>query len=174
MKLRSIRLWSSLSAIALGSSMVIGQASVGAATAATTRMHIVNKHAHVSFFLPRGFVHESAASYFEESLWDRALDVQILIQSPYGAVTIADGDIFLNNWLTDTNLQILQSKYVREHYGKVARLTFTNQPSSDEYPLSGEDLRFLDGSRSYDIVIDSTSSREVTKTANLILRTWGT
>jgi hypothetical protein len=51
---------------------------------------------------------------------------------------------------------------------------FTNQPSSDEFPLTGVDLRFLDGSRSYDIVVDSTNPREVTKTASLILRTWGT
>jgi hypothetical protein len=107
-------------------------------------------------------------------LWNRALDVQILIQSPHGAVSIADGDIFLNDWLTDSNLQIGQSNYVREHCGKVARLMFTIQPSSDEFPLTGVDLRFLDGSRSYDIVVDSTNPREVPKTASLILRTWGT
>jgi len=176
MNSRSVRLWSSASALVLAGSLALalGPASAGATVAAVTRMHVVNKHAALSFFLPRGFVHQSAASYFEESLWNKALGVQVLIQSPHGAVSIGDGDVFLNSWLSGTNLQIGQATYVREHYGKVARLMFTNQPSGDEFPLLGEDLRFVDGSHSFDIVVDSATQREVTKTANLILRTWGT
>jgi hypothetical protein len=174
MKSRSLRLWSGLFPIAVTGLLVMGQTAANAETAARTRMHVVNKHAHVSFYVPTGFVHQSAASYMEESLWNKALDVQILIQSPHGAVSIADGDIFLKSWLADTNLKIGQSTYVREHYGTVARLVFTNQPAGDEFPLTGIDLRFLDGSRSYDVVVDSTSSSEAAKTATLILRTWGT
>lgn len=144
------------------------------AAASAANQNIVNKRTGISFYALDGFVHQSIASYYEVSVYNRALGIQILIQNPAGAVSIANGHAFLTNWLGGTALTFGASKYVHEGFGKVADLAFSNQPTGGQFRLYGRDLRFTDGLKSYDVVIDSPNASAAIRTANLLLSTWGT
>jgi hypothetical protein len=143
------------------------------AVAAAAHQHIANKGAGISFDALGGFVHQKIASYYEVSEYNRALGVQILIQNAGGAVSIANGHTFLTNWLGGTDLTFGASKYVHKGFGKVADIAFSNQPSAGQFRLYGRDLRFADGLKSYDVVIDSPNPSAAVRTANLLLSTWG-
>jgi hypothetical protein len=177
-------MWPAKSKTALVFLMALGTTSVawaGPSVAATNRsagalgvnQHIVNKRADISFDTLDGFVHQKIASYYEVSEYNRALGIQILIQNPAGAVSIANGHTFLTSWLGGTDLTFGASKYVHEGFGKVADLAFSNQPNAGQFRLYGRDLRFTDGLKSYDVVIDSPSAAAAVRTANLLLSTWG-
>jgi hypothetical protein len=168
----------------LGTTAAVSAGPTEAATAPATAVsktaavspadqRIVNKSAGISFDALKGFVHEKAGSYYEVSEFNSALGVEILIQSPGGAVSIADGRAFLTNWLGGTDLTFGATKYVHKSFGKVADLAFSNQPSSVQFRLYGRDLRFTDGTKSYDVVIDSPSASVAIHTASLLLSTWG-
>ena len=80
--------------VALGTTSVAWAGPSMAATNKTAgalgvNQHIVNKRADISFDTLNGFVHQKIASYYEVSEYNRALGIQILIQNPAGAVSIA-------------------------------------------------------------------------------------
>jgi hypothetical protein len=146
----------------------------GAADAVTNEQHIVNPGHSISFYAPSGFVHQNIARFYEISDYNRNLGVQILIQNPAGAVSITDGHSYLTNWLGKTDLTFGASKYVHKKFGRVAVIAFSNLPTSYPYRLYGRDLRFTDGLRSYDVVVDSPNPVDELRTASMLLSTWGT
>jgi hypothetical protein len=172
------------SKMALGLLAALGTTSVawaGPTAAATNRtavasaahQNIANKAAGISFKALGGFVHEKIASYYEVSEYNSALGVEILIQNAGGAVSVSDGHTFLDNWLSSNDLTFGAAKYVHEKFGKVADLAFSVQPTGVQFRLYGRDLRFTDGLKSYDVVIDSPNPSAAIRTANLLLSTWG-
>jgi len=110
----------------------------------------------------------------EEVTADTALDVWVYIQNPYGAVSVADGRAYLTNWLGGESLSLGKAKYVREPYGRVAKISFSNVPTGHIFRLDGVDLCFIDGPHSYDAVVVAPVPGELSAVVASLLGTWGT
>jgi hypothetical protein len=136
-------------------------------------IHVVDKRQHLSFYLPRGFVHEAPASYQTEDLWDPELSVEVVVQNPAGEVTVADGETYLGGWPQSEFLRIRKSGYLHEHFGTVSRVAFTYFPSNEPIQFSGWDLRFIDGLRSFEVIVQAPATEAATAIATEILTSWG-
>jgi hypothetical protein len=136
--------------------------------------HILNRAARISFYVPVHFVREAGSNYLEENLWNSSLSIQIYAQNPYGEVSVSDEKTYLEGWPANDALKVGKSKYVHETFGRVASTSFSYLPTGFTTRFDGVDLRFIDGSRSYDVQVDAPGSEEVTAVIVAILSSWGT
>jgi hypothetical protein len=155
--------------------LVLLIAPLTVASAATPgSYHVVNRSAHISFYVPVHFAREAGPSFFEEDLWNSSLSIEIFAQDPHGEVSVSDERAYLAGWLADNSLKIGKSKYVDETFGRVASVSFSYLPSGFTTRFVGVELRFVVGARSYDLIVDAPVNEEVTAVADAILASWGT
>jgi len=136
--------------------------------------HILNRAARISFYVPVHFVRETGSNYLEENLWNSSLSIEIFAQNPYGEVTVSDERAYLGGSSATEALKVGKSKYVHEAFGRVASTSFSYLPTGYATRFDGVDLRFIDGSRSFDVQVDAPESEEVTAITGAILSSWGT
>jgi hypothetical protein len=135
--------------------------------------HILNRSAHISFYVPVHFAREPGPSFLEEDLWNSSLSIQIFAQNPHGEVSVSDEKTYVDGWLGDDSLKVGRSKYVDEKFGRVASVSFSYLPSGFTTRFVGVELRFVAGSRSYDVDVDAPDNEEVTAVVDAILASWG-
>jgi hypothetical protein len=146
-----------------------------AASAATPGdYHVLNRSAHISFYVPVHFAREPGPSYLEEDLWNSSLSIEIYAQNPHGEVSVSDEKAYLRGWLGNDSLKVGKSKYVHENFGRVATISFSYVPSGFTTRFDGVELRFVARSRSYDLNVDAPDNEEVTAVVDSILESWGT
>lgn len=136
--------------------------------------HVLNRAAHISFYVPVHFAREPGPSYLEENLWNSSLSIQIYAENPYGEVSVSDEKTHLEGWLGNNSLEVGKSKYRHENFGRVASTSFSFLPSDFTTRFDGVELRFVAGSRSYDVIVDAPDNEEVTAVADALLTSWGT
>jgi hypothetical protein len=169
---RNGRLRTSATGLLIALALLLVPSTIASA-ATPAGYHVLNRSAHISFYVPVRFAQEPGPAFLEEDLWNSSLSIQVFAQNPYGEVSVSDERTYLEGWLGNNAVEVGKSKYVHEDFGRVASTSFTYLPSGYTTRFDGIELRFIAGSRSFDVNVDAPDNEEVTAVVDAILASWG-